>query len=532
GTYQFQKLHYSGSYSGSRHQMVAFLRPGKFMVRTLASHLKSKGSSLRSTFSRAYTKASYTLKKAWVGTTFGYEHNQLKNNTSDSLLFPSQRYRYNEVFAGVGDSTKVYVEAGYRHRVNDSLRNAQLNRVNTEGTYYLGSRMLASKTAQLQLFASYRNIHFEEKGLEDEKSLNTRLLYNQNFLRGVVQWNTLVETNNGVVPQQDFTYVKTEAGQGVYTWNDYNNNAIQELDEFEVAQFQDEAAYVRLLLPNRVFVRVRENKLSQLLTLNPKAWSAAKGLKNVLSRFYNQTSYIMDRKVKRDNSLFNINPFKDGGEDQLGVTLSFRNALYFNRGKQRYTANYTYVLNSVENLLVTGLQKSTVKSHQVSFAHKVKKPWLLTLRARAGQNESISENFGARNYLLGTHELNPKVTYLSGPQSRIAMFYQYSHRANTLGGEERLRQQKLGTSFTFAKAAAVSVTGEFNYINNNFSGSPFSPVAYQILEGLQPGTNFTWQLLFQKKITKYLDANLSYFGRKGQTSNTVHTGSVQLRAFF
>jgi len=43
---------------------------------------------------------------------------------------------------------------------------------------------------------------------------------------------------------------------------------------------------------------------------------------------------------------------------------------------------------------------------------------------------------------------------------------------------------------------------------NDFSGSAFSPAAYQILEGLQPGVNFTWRLLFQKRITKYLDANL------------------------
>ena len=97
---------------------------------------------------------------------------------------------------------------------------------------------------------------------------------------------------------------------------------------------------------------------------------------------------------------------------------------------------------------------------------------------------------------------------------------------------EELNQQKLGVSFAYSNAEKISMNGEFNYITNDFTGSAFSPVAYQMLEGLQPGTNFTWRALFQKRITKYLDANLSYFGRKSETSKTVHTGSVQLRAYF
>ena len=72
----------------------------------------------------------------------------------------------------------------------------------------------------------------------------------------------------------------------------------------------------------------------------------------------------------------------------------------------------------------------------------------------------------------------------------------------------------------------------FNYDSNTFSGNPNTPVAYQILEGLQPGKNFTWSLLAQRKLTKFLDLNLSYFGRKTETSKTIHSGSIQLKAYF
>jgi hypothetical protein len=76
------------------------------------------------------------------------------------------------------------------------------------------------------------------------------------------------------------------------------------------------------------------------------------------------------------------------------------------------------------------------------------------------------------------------------------------------------------------------LTGEVNFFKNEFTGNANTPVAYQILEGLQPGNNFTWSLLAQKKLTKFLDLNLNYFGRKTETSKTIHTGTLQLKAYF
>lgn len=182
--------------------------------------------------------------------------------------------------------------------------------------------------------------------------------------------------------------------------------------------------------------------------------------------------------------------------------------------------------------LSLGLQESKLKSHQLNFNHKVQASWLFNLKGSTGSSESISENFSARNYRLDMYEVNPKVSYLLNTQTRFDVFYKFANSDNSLGMKEALKQQNLGFSFAYSNAEKISMNGEFNYIDNNFIGNAFSPVAYQMLEGLQPGTNFTWRLLFQKRITKYLDANLSYFGRKSETANAVHTGTVQLRAFF
>ncbi|WP_242156181.1 hypothetical protein [Aestuariivivens sediminis] len=531
--YQFEHLNFSDGFNGNRHVFNASLLLNKFQIASNLSLLNANSSIHSSTFLRSYNRISYSLKKGWLGTKFGHEDNEQEEISTQTLTPLSQKYTSYEFYTGVGDSTKVYAEIGYKYRINDSIRNNQLQRVNTSNTVYLDSRLVQNKNTNLALYINYRTLKDEEDHKKDEQSLNSRLQYHQKLFKNLIQWNTIFETNSGTLPQQDFTYVEVEPGQGSYTWIDYNNNGIQELEEFEIAQFQDQGKFIRVLLPNRVFIKTHQNRFSQTLTINPSHWAVdASQSKKFWSHFYNQTSYLIDRKIERDDTDFNLNPFKTNSNNQLGLQLNFRNVLFFNRGKQRYTSSYTLLSNKSRNILSIGFIENNLRSHQFNFTHKVQENWLITLTSAFENNESQSENFQSKNYNFDVTKFSPKLSYLFGDNSRLDVFYQYANKDNIIGNQETLQQQKYGISFAFTKNEKGAVNGEFNYFSNTFTGNPNSPVAYQILEGLQPGTNFTWTLLAQKKITSFLDLNLSYFGRKTKTSSTIHTGSIQLKAYF
>ena len=129
-------------------------------------------------------------------------------------------------------------------------------------------------------------------------------------------------------------------------------------------------------------------------------------------------------------------------------------------------------------------------------------------------SESISENFQTRNFELDNQRILPKLSYLFNENAQFDLFYQYSAKKNQIADFEELRQNNFGLSFTYNNPKAIALIGEFNYFDNNFEGNANSPVAYQMLEGLQPGNNFTWNLLVQKRLTKFLDLNINYFLRK------------------
>lgn len=531
--YQYQRLNFSEGFNGTRHLVNANLRIHNFNISSNSSFLNTKSNTKTSTFTRSHNRVTYSMNKSWLGAKLSLEDNEEREIATQLLTPLSQKFKSYEAFFGIGDSTNVFAEVGYKNRINDSIRNNELQKVNTSNSLYLNSKLVQSKNTNLLLFANYRTLKSEDVDVGNENSINSRLQFSQKLFKQIVLWNTVFETNSGTLPLQDFTYVEVEPGQGAYTWIDYNENGIQELEEFELAQFQDQGTYIRVLLPNRVFIKTHQNRLSQTITINPAQWSVSnKKAQRFWSHFYNQTSYLIDKKLKRDGNGFNLNPFEGENDNLLGLQLNFRNVLFFNRGKQRYTTSYTYLKNTTRNVLSIGFIENGLSSHQVNFNHKIAQTWLINILSSLNTNESVSENFASKNYNLEETRFNPKLSYIFNDNSSVDIFYQSTNKDNTVGELESLQQQNYGASFTLGSGAKSAINGIFNYYSNAFDGNPNTPVAYQMLEGLQPGKNFTWSLLAQRKLTKFLDLNLSYFGRKTETSKTIHSGSIQLKAYF
>lgn len=530
--YQFERLDLGQLFTGNRHLLRGYYNDGKILLQQNASTLQSSGTLTESRFTRNRTRLRYHFGKNWTGSTFNLEDNTDRTTSTRALTALSQRYKEIGLFTGRGDSTKVFIELGWLHRTNDSLQNGFLQKVNTSNRWYVNSRLIQSEKSNLTAFINYRRLSYVDPNRQDEPSLNSRLVYNDRFLGQLIQVSGAAETASGTIAQQEFTYLEVNPGQGVYMWNDYNNNGIQELQEFEIAPFPDQAKYVRVYLPNQIFIKTHQNKLALSFALNPGQWLNEKGWKHFLSHFYNQMAYTIDQKTKREGERFHLNPFQPGSATLLGLNSSFRNSLFFNRGRQFHSVTYTYLITNIRTLLSVGTQENKLESHQLQYAHLWRKTWLFNIESTLGNSQGLAENYASRNYVLETVQFQPKLSYLFSANKSLSLFYELKNKNNTINDKETLRQSRLGIAVNFIGEKQFTLTGEYAYYRNAFTGNAQSAVAFQMLEGLQPGNNATWRVLLQKNLTKYLDLNINYLGRQSETSKTIHTGSVQLRAFF
>lgn len=530
--YQFEDLAFGDTFSGNRHTFSGRYSTKNWMIWSQSSAMKSDSEIANSNFSRSQNRSTYRLGKNWVGGTVNLEDNSEKLKATNTFSALSQRFLEYGAFVGRGDSTKVFVELGFLQRQNDSLQNNRIERVNHSNSYYLKSQLIKTEKSNLSVFLNYRTLKYQDTNKANEPSLNSRILYSDRYFGQILQTTTAYETSSGTIAQQEFTYLQVEPGQGVYMWNDYNGNGIQELQEFEIAPFPDLAIYVRVFLPNQVFVRTHQNKFSQALNLNFNQWQNEKGLKKFASYFNNQTSFLIERRIKREGSNFDLNPFSKNEKELIGLNSNFRNSLFFNRGKQHHSTTYSFLINESQNLLSVGSVAAKNQAHQLQYQHLVKKSWLFNFSGSKTFSKSNSENYPNRNFEIESFQLAPKIGYLFSKNASWDIFYEYQQKENKIGAFETLEQTRLGTSFTVNSEKGFSLNGEFSMFQNTFNGNTLTAVGFQMLEGLQPGKNQTWRLLLQKNVTQYLDININYQGRNSETSKTIHTGNVQLRAFF
>ena len=153
--------------------------------------------------------------------------------------------------------------------------------------------------------------------------------------------------------------------------------------------------------------------------------------------------------------------------------------------------------------------------------------------AANGSKSNTSQFFSNRNFYLTIYEAEPKFTYQPNAKFRASVLYNYQEKENVdYHGGEALISQTVGGEIRYNIASKGSFRASYNYINNEFSETNNAALAYEMMEGLQPGINMTWELNYQQNLSKHMQLSINYNGRSSDNSPLIHTGGVQVRAFF
>ena len=525
-------------YSGMKHTLSNYFNSGPLKVLFNSSLMNSASSGISTRFYRHKSSASIKIKSLQFSYTDEFENNRFK----EALLISPRSYQFWEwegslssIDTGSNSFKLFYRERNdlkaYTQQLSDSAfaQNAGLQfQFNKNRNHVVRSNITLRKM-------EFRGMNFANSN--PDNNFLGRLEYFPRFLNGFFQSTIFIESGYGLELRREFSYIEVAAGQGQYFWNDYNGNGIKELNEFEVAQFPDQAIYIRVWTPTNTYTKVNRDQFSYSMTLKPSAIKKKNSgdLMKFLSRFVTQTVYRLDRKTQSNQGLERINIFNADASDSLltGMNYNFRQALFFNQSSPVFGFDYTYSDNRNKQLLTNGFDARQIENNELRIRLNITKDWAFFQNSNTGTKTNLSEFFTTRNYKIFYFETESRIAFQPSTAFRIVLSYKYTSKENKLPPEgQKANFNDIGTEIKYNKLGKGSVIAKFNFIGITFNSPQNTPVAFEMLNALKTGNNLTWNINYQQNLSNNLQISITYDGRKSTGNKMVHIGGAQVRAFF
>jgi hypothetical protein len=463
------------------------------------------------------------------------ENNQFFS--ADTLSNNSYRFYDWKVYLENYDSTKNRVQFFYQERYDWFKDRSILKKATKAISPGLMVGVSSRKNFNLNYSLAYRILQTDSNltTILPENSLASRLNYNLKLLKGGINTNSFLEIGSGLELQKEFIYIEVPAGQGVYTWNDYNDNGIKELNEFEIAAFSDQATYIRVFTPNNNYVKIYSFQYNQNLNIDFKRIIKGKTTaEKFLNKFYNQTALNTHKKTNDLDLQTLLNPLFNADNPIIQqMSNSLRNSLFFNRSSSKYSIELVTQLFANKNLLINGTDFRSNNKDQIKFRWNLNKSYMVNSQLSKEVKKNSSTYMTNRNYNIENKEIKNRISFQPNTLFRIALNGRYSEKRNSIEyGNEKAFINDIGIELRRSKRDKGLLNGELHFVNINYNGESSSTIGFEMLEGLQIGKNITWKLSFQKNMSNNIQISINYNGRKSEENRAIHTGSMQMRAFF
>lgn len=545
--YEITTYNRSDGYSGFRQAMDHFqeIRGWKITDRFSITSLNSiiqKGHFVRPFID--LNKLLPAIKNMQIGFNYQGEQNKLFNKIYDTLTPVSFAFNIYQAYLKSNAAKPNKWGIAYFRRNDWYPAKNKLTVADKSDNYNFFTEVMKNENRQLKMNVTYRRLHVLNTTLskqKEEESLLGRAEYLFNEWKGLVTGNLLYELGAGQEQKREYTYIEVPAGQGEYTWIDYNTNGIPELNEFELALFQDQKKFVRVYTPGQQYVKANYVQFNYSVDIHPKVIFKGvnrRGLQKMLSRSSTSSAMQINKK-DLSTGKFQFNPFTKKLVDTTLISLNsfLSNTFFFNRTDPKWGFDITHTINSAKSLLQYGFEtrKLSLLAFKSRFNFNRSIVGNISLRQSKNELSTNGSKFANRNYRIEQNSVEPSVSYIYKSNFRVSLIYAYFSKKNTIDSMEKSNNHSLTTEWRYNILNKSTINAKFTFNQISFKaypGAANTTVGYILLDGLVPGKNYLWNLEYSKRLAGNIELSIQYEGRKPGSSKTVHIGRGSVRAIF
>lgn len=483
--------------------------------------------------------ADVSLRTKWFipGYRYRLDRNAVRNNLDNSVIRTAMNFEEHGFYIKNSDTLKTTYGIDYRIREDRLPLNGELIDNNRSETWNAFFKTRIGETQDLNVLFTYRNLeNLNLTGTDrNDETIMGRIDWSGTFLERAIRSELSYNLANSRELRREFIYIQVPNGEGTHTWRDDNGDGVQDLNEFYLAVNQDEKNYAKIFVPTDTYEEAFNTNITYRLRAQaPSTWKKEDGLKKLISRFSNNTSWALNSKITDDDLATRLLPINVDEDSVLSNRESFRSTLFFNQQNSKFAADLG-VLQALNRQLLTngfeGFRNADIRAH---VRWRVNRRANLDLTYIDLERFSESDVLVQRNYLITGNSYQPSLSWQPTNSIRLTSALSFREKSNqsTDAAGEQSSIRELLFDFRYNKAAKTTMNGTIKLVNIDFTGEENSPVGYELLEALRPGRNYTWNLNLQQRLGKGLQLSIRYDGRKSGDRRAIHVGRVQVSALF
>lgn len=510
--YQFQILNISNNYSGYKNSFQL-----DYTIKNLS--LKSDGNL------SSVNPNNYASSLLFFNTSINYNSENFHSFLTLNIENIENRNSIGNLLNNSSAFTQLHVGMARGRWGVEWIKRKDSKQTDFSNSNQLNFNFKLDKSNNLKFNSSviYRNLNYVTDSITDENNLLSSNILKLYFWDKFLSFDSRYELGKGKQAKKEKSFIKVPMGMGTHNWIDNNNNGIQELNEFVIAIFQDEAEYVTLLLPSTQLENIFILNYQQDISIDVKKISNYKLLKRI---YFNNNLQIQSK-----NKMFNMNPFSEFNTDNsLNFLTQNIYSVFYNKNNKTFNIHFSNKNSIVQNSFSYGVDQQKVKENKLICSFYLWGEIQNKIKLSIGEKENTSNFFENKNYIYSFKKIEENLLF---DINNIHFFLNYIRQNKQIFNEDRsVLSEEISAGYKSKNTNNSNLQYFVKLINIHSDLSNNTILNYELLEGLTDGVNVVWGISLQKKLKNNLQINTKYEGRKSKESKTKHVANLGITAYF
>lgn len=328
-----------------------------------------------------------------------------------------------------------------------------------------------------------------------------------------VTWNVVHAINQGREMQRAYFFMAVPLGQGTHMWQDDNGNGLQELDEFYEAINPEDRQFGKFFKPTQEYTSLYQQQIEGHVQLGFTNENFPGWLSNMSFR----GNWLLQQKS---------NELKALSEANFGHRSRSFSQLDYHIPASRTRISLSRNVSDLNQLTINGMEGGGNDNLSLELRQSIGLQVDLFVESSRGENSQNSQWQERRNFTVNENKWLGGITIMPSTGIRLEAIYRYSQKEDkTEVASSNMNQ----VDFRFQAATGFAdIQASTKLTGIRYTGPTDTPLAYTILEALQPGMNQEFNIQLNKSVSNRFQLNLRFYSRKSEASRWVHFGQAQV----